>query len=393
MFSIFAILLGTVIGAIEAGFGWGIELVAFLRTNYLYWFLPFLALAGVLIVFVFKKYGSSISRGMGMLFDVWTGKSDKIPLRTIPLMIGSTLLTHLFGGSTGREGVAVQVGASLAHTAGKKLKFEDARKTFVIVGAAAGFAGLFRTPLAAIAFSMEMIVVGESRFGALFFATLGAFAASIVSSLLGINPDAFTIENAISIDFLNGAKLVFVAILFSLVGMLFAMLLHMCHRGFSRAFKNPYVGIAVIGVLVSVIMILTQGRYSGPGGNIIEDCFVNGNVLWEDWILKLLLTVLCLSAGFKGGEVAPLLAIGTAFGMFFGPIIGLPATLCAALGSVAVFASGTGTLLAPIFIGCELFGWQLAPLFILVCFISKFANRFITIYKDQENGYMLQSRF
>ena len=212
-----------------------------------------------------------------------------------------------------------------------------------------------------------------------------------MSGFLGLMPDAFVIEESLALNFPNGAKLVLIAILFSLVGMIFAMLLRLSGKVFAKAFKNPYVRIAVIGVVVSAVMILTGGRYSGPGGNLIEECFIEGNILWQDWILKLVLTVLCLSAGFKGGEVAPLLAIGTTFGMFFGPIIGLPSLLCAALGGVAVFASGTGTLLAPIFIGCELFGWSLAPLFILVCFVSKFANRFITIYKDQENGYMLQS--
>lgn len=387
---ILAAALGAVIGAIEAGFSWALYASKSIREISQYWFLPFLALGGVVIVFFFKKFGSGCEKGMGMIYDAYHDKTGeaKVPLKSIPLMIGSTFITHLFGGSSGREGVAVQIGAAVAHTTGRILPEKNAAKILMVAGMAAGFAGLFKTPFAAVAFALEVIVIGELRYEALIPAAVAAVAANFVSGLLGVEIENYVFNVSITIDGITLLKLIAVGAMCGLIGAGFAALLKQSHKVFAEKIANPYIRIIIIGVIVSVIMILSGGRYSGTGTNLIEDVFVNGSVQWQDWFMKLILTAVCLGAGFKGGEVAPMFSIGATFGFFIGPILGLDPYLTAALCFAAVFGSGTGTLLAPMLIGGEIFGWQYAPLFILVVLASKIVNQRITVYSGQKISYL-----
>ena len=164
-----AILTGAITGVITAGFGRILLQIGTLRMTHLLWFLPFLPLAGALMVWVYQKYGKESSQGMGLIFDAATGKADRIPLRLIPLLIGSTWLTHLCGGSAGREGVAVQLGATVAHWTGSRIPLLQRQKSLIriltISGMAAGFSGLFHAPLAAVCFALEVLVVGKLSVG------------------------------------------------------------------------------------------------------------------------------------------------------------------------------------------------------------------------------------
>ena len=173
-----AILTGAITGVITAGFGRILLGIGTLRTTHLLWFLPFLPLAGALMVWAYQKYGKESSQGMGLIFDAATGKADRIPLRLIPLLIGSTWLTHLCGGSAGREGVAVQLGATVAHWTGSHIPLFQRQKSLIriltISGMAAGFSGLFHAPLAAVCFALEVLVVGklEYRFDCIGFGNI-----------------------------------------------------------------------------------------------------------------------------------------------------------------------------------------------------------------------------
>ena len=387
IFTFVAAIIGIIIGALEALFGHGLTLVNEFRQSNIYIFIPLLALGGLLIAFCFKKFAKDCEKGMGLVFDVYNDKTDKMPIKLVPMMMGSTWVTHLFGGSGGREGVAVQIGAAVANRAGRFLPYMRSPKILLVAGVAAGFAGLFRTPFAAIAFALEIFVVGEIRYEALFPTIIAAFAAKYTSGLLGIQGEAFTLNVSLELDWITFAKITAISILFGLIGAAFAWFLRESGRVLKERLKSPYVRIFSVGILLSVVMILTGGRYSGSGTNLIAMCFEGEAIYWQDWIMKLVLTAITLAAGFKGGEVTPLFAIGATFGMLMGEIVGLPATLAAALGYSAVFASGTGTLLAPILVSGEVFGWEYMPLFIIACGVARVVNEWITIYPDQTALY------
>ena len=400
IYSVYALFIGAIIGVLEAGFGLGLLAISEFRSENVFITVPFLAIAGLLIVFVFAKIGGDSSRGMELVFDAWKKEDGKIPLRTIPLMIGATFASHLCGGSCGREGVAVIVGASAAHNASRIFESKkgagwffanDAKKVFLVVGIGAGFAGLFGTPFAAVAFAMEVLVAGELRYEAILPTIVGAYSSYSVSRLLGIRPDSFILFDAedfvVGYDAPTMLKVLVCAVLFGLVGALFAFSLKKITEFFQKVMKNAYVRIAVIGVIVSAAMLLLGNRYMGTGSTLVNLVFKNGDVRAIDWILKLVLTVVTLAAGFKGGEVAPLFAIGATFGAFIGRAFGLPIELIAALGFTAVFGSGTGTMIAPVLIGGEIFGWRMMPLFILVCVVARVSNNWVTIYKGQRKAY------
>lgn len=388
IYCVLALLLGAIIGALEAGFCWGLKYVGGLRESNIYLLVPFLAVGGLLIVYFFKNYGKDITAGIGMVFDAWHNDDAKIPLKSIPFMIGGTWLTHLLGGSSGREGVAVQIGASVAHTVGKKVPYDDAAKVLMIAGMAAGFAGVFRTPLTGIAFALEVLIVGELRYEGILPAVIAAFTADIIAGGLLLKREAFSLLLNVEVDVMLVGKIIVAGILFGFVGALFAHSLKKTHKVLESKIPNPYIRIAIFGVIISAIMILMNGRYSGSGYSLIEEAFTGGEIYWYDWLLKILLTVITLAAGFKGGEVMPLFSIGTTFGFIIGPLLGIPTMLSAALGYAAVFGSGTGTLIAPVLVGGEIFGWEYTPLFIAVCLTARIVNEGYTIYSGQKRSYI-----
>jgi H+/Cl- antiporter ClcA len=185
-----AIAAGIVTGALTAGFGRILLWIGTFRSNHLLWCLPFLPIAGVLMVWVYQKYGKESAQGMSLIFDAADGKAKRIPLRLIPLLIGSTWLTHLCGGSAGREGVAVQLGAAVSHNMGRRIPWfrdiPDAVPILTIAGMAAGFSGLFHAPLAAVCFALEVLAVGRLEYRALLPAVLAAVSANWVSAALGL---------------------------------------------------------------------------------------------------------------------------------------------------------------------------------------------------------------
>lgn len=380
-----ALPIGILIGIIDTIFGRTLIAITAFRQSHAVMLIPFLALAGLLIVFVYRRFGGKSQRGMSQVFDVGSGKEDKVPLQLVPLIMGTTWLTHLFGGSAGREGVAVQIGATVSHSIGRWIPVKNAGKIFLITGMAAGFAGLFGTPLAAVFFALEVMVVGRIEYEAIFPSLIASFAASITSARLGLEKFevALTASSAVSIPLL--LKLLLLGVIFGLTGALFTFLLKRSKLFFSNKLKNPYIRIALTGAALSVVFFLLHtGRYSGLGTNLISASFTNGKIYGYDWILKIILTVITLAVGFQGGEVTPLFSIGASLGIFIGPVFGIPAELVAALGYASVFGSATNTLFAPIFIGAEVFGFNYLPHFFIVCIIAYICNGNTSIYAGQK---------
>ena len=398
---VIGITLGAVIGALTACFGDISDRLSAIRDANPLYFIPALALGGAGIVFAYKKWGRWTERGMDQVFAVGLNKETDFPLVSIPMAAVSTWLTQLFGGSAGREGAAMQIGSALSYNISKKLPFENAAHIMLVTGLAAGFAGIFQAPMAATAFALEVLLVGHLELGALLPAAAAAFTACKVASMLGFHKfsvdlssllDAsgfsasiFTNEGTLDGKFL--VKLALMGVLFGIVGGGFAKLLGLSQNFFAKKFPNNIKKIAIMGVGISaLLLVFFQGRYAGLGTNLLDMCFGAdaAGIAGYDWILKFALTILTLSAGFIGGVVTPLFAIGATFGIFIASMFGMPVALAAALGFAAVFASASNTLWAPILIAGEIFGFNCLPAFFIVCTVAYICNGGQSIYKQKK---------
>ena len=382
------IIIGLIVGIIDTIFGRGLLLIGDIRKEYLYYFVPFLALAGLLIVFIYQKFAGKTGKGMGLIFEVGHGTEKEIPLRLIPIVTVATWITHLFGGSAGREGVAVQLGATLSHRFNKYFNFPDKSKVFLVTGMAAGFGGLFQTPIAALFFGLEVLALGNLQLYALLPAIVAAFTASWTSSFLGLEKFTHIVNTTLSITPMTFVKFAILGIIFGIAGNLFVYLQSFLKKFAVEKIKNPYYRIFIIGIFLSVILLLLhEGRYTGLGTNLIENSFSGKSIFGYDWILKLLLTTLTLAAGFQGGEVTPLFSIGASLGVVIAIFFGLPIEFVAAAGYISVFGSATNTLLAPIFIGGEVFGFNNLPFFVIIVIFAYLVNRKISTYGLQKNYF------
>jgi len=314
----------------------------------------------------------------------------------VPLSVIGTWTTHLFGGSAGREGVAVQIGAAVSNNIGrlvdKTIDIENSRKMFLITGMAAGFSGLFCTPLAAIFFALEVLVAGKLEYHALIPATVASISAAFTSRTLGLRKFHINILETLNYhpSTYNAVlllKLATMGLVFGIVGSLFALILRL---KFAFRFSSPVKKVLIMGSVVAVLMmIFHQGRYSGTGSNLVALCFdgITDDIYAYDWILKMALTILTLSSGFIGGEVAPLFSIGSCLGYVLGPVFGFDPMFGAALGFASVFCSGSNTLLAAILVGVESFGYNMLPFFSVVCFVSFIFNFNNSIFTAQRVAF------
>ena len=382
------IIIGFIVGIIDTIFGRGLIWIGDIRKEYLYYFVPFLALAGLLIVFIYQKFAGKTGKGMGLIFEVGHGTEREIPLRLVPILTVATWITHLFGGSAGREGVAVQLGATFSHRFNKYFNFPDKSKVFLVTGMAAGFGGLFQTPIAALFFGLEVLALGNLQLYALLPAVVAAFTASWTSSFLGLEKFTHIVNTTLSITPTTFVKFAVLGVIFGFAGNLFVYLQSFLKKFAAEKIKNPYYRIFIIGIFLSIILLLLhEGRYTGLGTNLIENSFSGEQIFGYDWILKLLLTTLTLAAGFQGGEVTPLFSIGASLGVVIGIFFGLPIEFVAAAGYISVFGSATNTLLAPIFIGGEVFGFNNLPFFVIIVIFAYLVNRKISTYGLQKNYF------
>lgn len=400
--AIAALFLGAIVGTLTAFFGQVLQRVNDIRDMHPVYWIPALALAGVVIVFTYKKVGKGTERGMGLVFDAAHGKEREIPLRLIPLIMAATWITHLFGGSSGREGVAMQIGGTLGHNISSKIHVENAPRILLVAGMAAGFAGLFQTPLAAIALSLEILLAGHLEMAALLPAAVAAFTACKVSQMFGettaiamsdIFPSDITriIWNDSGLDIYFILRLAILGIIFGIVGGGFARLLPLSKKFFAEKFPNPFKRVAIMGVVLSLLLIVCwQGRYSGLGTNLTDMIFSGSeataasDIYAWDWILKMAFTIVTLSVGFQGGEVTPLFTIGATLGTTLATIVGVPLPIAAALGYAAVFGAATNTLFAPILVGAEIFGFDLLPAFFVACTVAYLCNGGQCIYGQKK---------
>ena len=390
LYALSALLLGIAIGGMDALFGRVLLAITDFRGAHVYGLLLFLPLAGLLIVWLYRHFNETAAKGMTLVMETGQGKRESIPLALIPLVMVSTWITHLFGGSAGREGVAVQIGATLSHAFARRFHFPDNGRILLVAGMAAGFGGLFQTPFAAVFFALEVLVCGKLAYPALLPAMIASFTASATSHALGLEKFSVPLTQTLELsDAKTVAFLVGLGVVFGLAGRVFAVLLQKAKAFMGQHSKDAYRRIGLFSIpLAALLLLLWGGRYCGLGTNLIAQVFAGEEIYAFDWICKLLFTVLTLSIGFQGGEVTPLFSIGATLGFVLGDLAGIAPQLCAALGYAAVFGSATNTLFTPILIVLEVFGAQHALAAVLVCLVAFFVNGNRCIYTAQE-----QSRF
>ncbi|WP_367007391.1 voltage-gated chloride channel family protein [Streptococcus sp. ZY19097] len=382
---VMGLIIGLLVGTVDAIFGRVLLFLSDFRTAHVGILIPFLALVGLLIVFLYQKFGGESGKGMSLIFEVGHGDEEVIPKRLVPLVMVTTWLTHLFGGSAGREGVAVQLGATISHWFSRFFTFKNNSRIFLVTGMAAGFAGLFQTPMAAVLFALEVLLLGNLALDALVPTIIAAFTASTISHALGLEKFSHVLSTSLNIDWVAFFKLIVLGLIFGLVGNLFAYSLAITKSKMAELIPNAYYRILGFGLVLSLFfLILHYGRYSGLGTNLISASFGGQKIYAYDWFLKLLLTVITLAAGFQGGEVTPLFSVGASLGVVLAGFFHLPVELVAAAGYISVFGSATNTFLAPILIGAEVFGYANLPAFFLVSSFAYIVNRRQSIYGLQK---------
>ena len=374
---VLAVVAGICVGIVDTIFGRGLLAISDFRSAHWQYLLPFLPLAGLLIVWMYHHFSSLSLNGMSLIFETGQKKRDQIPLALVPLVMIGTWITHLFGGSAGREGVAVQIGATLSHEAGRRLHIQENKPVMLITGMAAGFGGLFQTPLAAVFFAMEVLP-----------ALIAAYTASFTSHFLGLEKFAVDIRDTWTLtDLRSVISLIVLGLAFGLSGRCFSVLLQKAKKLFGEKLPNPLIRIGIMAIpLAALLFVIHGGRYTGLGTNLISASFAGDAIYGYDWLLKLLFTVFTLAIGFQGGEVTPLFSIGASLGIVLGSLLGIPPMICGALGYAAVFGSATNTLIAPILIGLEVFGTRNAIPLILVCILAYLVNGNHSIYGAQEKA-------
>lgn len=379
--SLLGLLMGAIGGLLGAGFHHALHSLTNLRSQHT-WLIFLLPLGGLLSVAIYRLLRLRSNRGTNEIIDaVLEGQNVKPQIA--PAIFLSTSITHLLGGSAGREGAALQLGGSSASMLAKlfRLKQED-RKILIMSGMSAVFAGLFGTPLTATLFCMEFESVGTIFSPALLPCYLSALVAAKVSGALGVHAETAQIAAAV-LTWDNVWRIGVLAVLLALLGIAMCTFFHKAEHFAHRFLKNPWLRIAVGGVLVMGLTLLVgDHRYNGAGMDMALAA-VAGNSNWYDFLLKMLFTAITLAAGFKGGEIVPTFCVGATFGCVVGALLGLEPGVAAALGLVGLFCCATNSPFASIVLSIEMFGSGNLHLFALVCVICFVLSGNSGLYSSQ----------
>ena len=376
------LLMGVLGGLLGAGFHHALHFVTHLRGEY-NWLIFLLPAAGLLSVGIYALFRQRSNRGTNQIIDAVLKGEEVSPL-VAPTIFLATATTHLFGGSAGREGAALQLGGAAASLLSKVFKMDQQdRKILIMSGMSAVFAGLFGTPLTAALFCMEFGSVGTLFSPALLPCYLASFTAAKLSGLLGVHAEGFLLDTAAAITTGNVWRFLLLAVLVSLVGILMCWMFHKAEHLAQHHVKNSWIRIVIGGMLVMGLTLLVgDHRYNGAGMDLALGA-VEGYANWFDFLMKMLFTAITLAAGFKGGEIVPTFCIGATFGCVIGSLLGLDAGLCAALGLIGLFCCATNSPFASIVLSIEMFGSANLHLFALVCVICFVLSGKSGLYSSQ----------
>lgn len=378
-----SLILGVVCGAIGSAFHHAVDIVTEIRTEHM-WIMLFLPLGGLIICAMYSMFKSSGDLSTNRVIEAAKGK-DTVPFVMAPLIFVSTVITHLLGGSAGREGAALQLGGSFGQKIAKILKIKKEHIKYVVMAGMSGvFSALFGTPLTAAFFSMEVMVVGSMNYKGIIPCVLTAFAGSMVSEYFGCSGVYYNNVLPCELSFGSIMIVTLVALACALTGMLFCTTIHKTEQLSDKYIPNKYIRGAAGGVVIILLsLIFRTTDYNGAGMNIINNA-ISGEARYEAFLLKIIFTAITIAAGFKGGEIVPTFFIGSTLGCSLGLIFGFDPSFCASLGFVALFCSVTNCPVASLILSVEVFGGNNIIFYAIACAISFCMSGRCSLYSKQE---------
>ena len=384
-----AVLCGFVIGGVGIGFLYAIQQATQLRqeSGWLVWLMP---AGGLLIVFLYRICKMSDDAGTNLVL-LSVRSEEKISLRMAPLIFVATVITHLVGGSAGREGAALQIGGSMGFQIGRWVRLDqNDLRIITMCGMSAAFSALFGTPVAAAVFSLEVVSVGVMYYAALVPCALASVIGYALAGWFGIHPASFSLQGIPEIGWLPLGQVVILAILCALISILFCFLLHRTEDLYKKWIQNQYLRILAGSALILFLMLVLQTRdYLGSGVDVVARA-LDGQARPEAFALKMIFTALTLGAGFKGGEIVPTFFVGATFGNVAGWLLGLNPSFGAGIGFCAVFCGVTNCPITSFLISVELFGMEGAVYFLIAAAVSYMLSGYSGLYGRQK---ILYSKF
>lgn len=373
-----AAVIGVACGFIGALFAKSIGFVTDLRAEngFLLYLLP---LGGLVSVGLYKL---TKMEGIGTVRVLESARGEaEIPVLLMPVIFAASAITHLFGGSAGKEGAALQIGGAIAEAISKIIRADnEKRSVYLICGMAALFSAVFGTPVGACVFALEVVFTGKLIMSAAIPALLSSITAHLISVAMGVAPERFDVHSVPDFGFVILIKTFAVAAIAAAVSVAFCFMLHRGEKLFEKIFKNPFIRIFAGGCIVIILTLIFGTDYNGGGINIIERIFEEGFVKPEAFLLKILFTVITVSAGFRGGEIVPSFFIGATLGGVLSPLMGMPLEFGAAVGMTAFFSGVTNCPLASAVLSVELFGTEGFVLFAVSAFAAKACSGKISLY-------------
>jgi len=381
-------LIGILVGTCSAFFLMLLDFLTNWRENHL-WIISFLPVAGLAIGLTYHYWGQDTVKGNNLILEEYHNPKQIIPLKMVPLVLFGTLATHLFGGSAGREGTAVQMGAAISDQFTNFLKLnENDRKILLIIGISAGFAAVFGTPLAGAVFALEVLVLKKIKIDAIFPSLIAAFIADFICLAWNVHHSTFQIPVVPDLGIINLLWAILAGAIFGISAWFFSKSMYFWSNLFKKWVKyapfRPMIGGSIIALAV---YSLGHTKYIGLGIPTILNAF-NSDLNSYDFLLKILFTSFTIGAGFKGGEVTPLFFIGATLGNALVWFVPLPIALLAGMGLTAVFAGATNTPFACTLMGMELFGLECAVFIGIACLISYIFSGHKGIYSSQNQSQL-----
>lgn len=384
------ILTGLVVGAVGIAFSYAMSWATTMRSTYP-WLLYLLPFAGVLIVSWYYLFQGKHDKGTNLVIAA-IHSGEEVPFRMAPRIFVATVLTHLCGGSAGREGAALQIGASIGNHIGNIFHFnENDKRVMIMCGMSACFSALFGTPMAAAIFSMEVVSVGVMYYAALVPCVLSSFVAHSLAAMCGVGWESFPVSDLPAFTIKSACTVGILAILCALLSVIFCVLLHHTAHFFHEHVPNHYLRTIIGGCIIIALTLLIGNRdYNGAGMDVIARCFETGAVFPGAFLLKMIFTAITLGTCYKGGEIVPTFYVGATFGCLFAMITGFSSPLCIAIGMASLFCGVTNSPIASLLICFELFGYEGMPYYLLAIALSYMFSGYYGLYSSQK---ILYSKF
>lgn len=379
-------VIGAVVGITGVAFHYSIDFLTEIRADN-NWIIFLLPVGGLIIVRLYSKAGMANDKGTNAVI-LAVREDEVLPFRTSVLIFISTVITHFLGGSSGREGAALQIGGSLAASGGRLLKLgEKERKILVMSGMSACFSALFGTPVTAAIFSIEVISVGIMHYSAIIPCVVSAITAVQISTAMNVRPTSFSMMMVPQLQEITVVKVVPFAIVCALASRFFCFVIHRVKHIFQGYIPNRYIRVVVgSGIIIFLTLLVRDQRFNGAGSDVIAESFVTRAAFYL-CILKLLFTAVTLGCGFKGGEIIPAFFVGATFGSFASEFFGINYSFGAGLGLIALFCGATNCPVASLLMSIELFGIEAIPYFALVCGIAYLVSGDTGLYGEQKIMY------